>query len=288
MYDYAAELGLIRDGELPEVRMHGAWFLVAVLKNDRSFLTSLPFLPFVPFSLPPHHPPITHTDQWSAPATTPVAPATTPVAPPPPPPPADVGAVASAAAAAPPPPAATAAPESEAALAATAALLDQAGDLVAKASATAASARARLADITAAVARRSGAPPAAETPARGGGARGGKRTAAARDAGARASAINSKGLRHFSLKVSVCVCVKGKREEWKKASPSPLTLPHPSTLPHPPQVCEKVESKGVTSYNEVADELVAELREAEGAPVPPPSADGAPPLAARSGSRRRV
>ena len=219
-----------------------------------------------PFSLTPHsqhtHP---RTDQWSAPATTPVAP-------PPPPPPADAGAAASAAAAAAPPPS-TAARDSEAALAATAALLDQAGDLVAKASATAASARARLADITATVARRAGVPSAAETPARGGGARGGKRTAAARDAGARASAINSKGLRHFSLKV------RGKREReagWNQSS-TPGAFPAHSPPSNPPQVCEKVESKGVTSYNEVADELVAELREAEGAPVPPPSADGAPP-----------
>lgn len=29
----------------------------------------------------------------------------------------------------------------------------------------------------------------------------------------------------------------------------------------PAQVCEKVESKGTTSYNEVADELVAELKD---------------------------
>jgi hypothetical protein len=27
-----------------------------------------------------------------------------------------------------------------------------------------------------------------------------------------------------------------------------------------PQVCEKVESKGTTTYNEVADELVAEMK----------------------------
>jgi hypothetical protein len=91
-----------------------------------------------------------------------------------------------------------------------------------------------------------------------------QRTALDQTAGSK----GGKGLRHFSLKVrAVCRCqIAGPNGPHARRGPRvqlrpPLAWAR-SPNPRPvcdPQVCEKVESKGRTSYNEVADELVAEL-----------------------------
>ena len=59
-----------------------------------------------------------------------------------------------------------------------------------------------------------------------------------------------KGLRHFSMKVSKYFDVF-----WQQPNIRHKRLKFPTDF----QVCEKVQAKGSTSYNEVADELVAEL-----------------------------
>ena len=49
-------------------------------------------------------------------------------------------------------------------------------------------------------------------------------------------------------------------------------------------VCKKVEEKGTTSYNEVADELVAQIREEQQLPPPPPPVAGGATTPATKGT----
>ena len=68
----------------------------------------------------------------------------------------------------------------------------------------------------------------------------------------------NKGLRHFSMKVRATAAAARTREA-KRHTIAALARRGTSLTPSPPQVCKKVEEKGQTTYNEVADELVAEF-----------------------------